>query len=103
INLFDNACQAMQGESNSDEQEQTLSVHSSIVGERLKLLITDTGPGIPPNVLSRIFEPLYSTKGFGVGLGLPVVKEIVKQHGGKIEIGSEIGVGTQAVVWLSLD
>jgi signal transduction histidine kinase len=103
VNLFDNACQAMQEKTNPDGQEHILHVQSSIVGERLKLSITDTGPGIPPDVLTYIFEPLYSTKGFGVGLGLSIVKEIVRQHDGEIEVNSKVGLGTQVVVWLPLD
>ncbi|MFC1975998.1 ATP-binding protein [Chloroflexota bacterium] len=103
INLFDNAYQAMQETLQSDSQKQTLTMQTKVIGERLKVSITDTGPGIPPDVLPRIFEPLYSTKGFGVGLGLPVVQGIVKQHGGKIEINSEVGKGTQVLIWLSLD
>ncbi|MFC1976000.1 sensor histidine kinase, partial [Chloroflexota bacterium] len=102
INLFDNACQAMQEEPNPDGQEQILHVQSSIVEGRLSLTMADTGAGIPTDVLTYIFEPLYSTKGFGVGLGLSIVKEIVKQHGGEIEVNSEVGKGTQVVVWLPL-
>ena len=48
--------------------------------------IDDSGPGIPPDVFKRIFEPLFSTKGFGVGLGLPTVKQIMEHHGGGIEL-----------------
>ncbi len=64
--------------------------------------MSDTGPGIAPDILPRIFEPLYSTKTFGTGLGLPTVKQIVEQHGGEVELSSELGVGTRALVRLPL-
>jgi signal transduction histidine kinase len=79
-----------------------LSITSEITDQQLKLSIADTGPGIPPNVMPHIFEPLYSTKGFGVGLGLSIVKEIVQHHGGEIEITSETGQGTRVTIRLPL-
>ena len=50
--------------------------------------------------LSKIYEPLFSTKSFGVGLGMPTVKQIMEQHGGGIEIESEEGRGTTVTLWL---
>jgi signal transduction histidine kinase/DNA-binding LacI/PurR family transcriptional regulator len=104
INLIDNACEAMleYAQSNTDNQPMILRVQSEIADKQLKVTITDTGPGIPPEILPQIFEPLYSTKGFGVGLGLSIVKEIVKQHKGEIKITSNNGQGTQVVLWLPL-
>jgi signal transduction histidine kinase len=104
INLFDNACQAMleYSASKNDNQPLVLSIQSERVNQQLKISISDTGPGISPEVMSHIFEPLYSTKGFGVGLGLPIVKEIMKLHEGEIEITSEVGQGTQVILWLPL-
>ncbi|MBN1993102.1 MAG: PAS domain S-box protein [Anaerolineae bacterium] len=102
VNLVDNACQALQEESKPNQLEKIVRVQTEVVAEQIKLSIIDTGPGIPPEMMPHIFEPLYSTKGFGVGLGLPVVQGIVKQHGGKIELNSEMGRGTQVVIWLPL-
>jgi signal transduction histidine kinase len=102
-NLTDNACQAMlEINEPGDNAPLILSIQSEPVDRQLKITISDTGPGISPDVLPHILEPLYSTKGFGVGLGLSVVQDIVKQHQGKLEINSEIGVGTQVVIWLPL-
>ncbi len=102
INLLDNARQAIQSLPKEDGGTKELAVESRQAAGRLALSIRDTGGGIPPDVLPRIFEPLFSTKGFGVGLGLSIVKGIVEQHGGTIEIESEPGRGTTAVVRLPL-
>ena len=69
-------------------------------GPHVRLSIIDTGPGIPPDVLPRIFEPLFTTKSFGVGLGLPTVRQIVEQHGGTIDVASAGEGGTTVTVWL---
>jgi signal transduction histidine kinase len=102
INLFDNACQAMLERDQSTERPSVLSIQSAVIDQQLKISIADTGPGIPPDILPHIFDPLYSTKSFGVGLGLSVVREIMKQHNGQIEISSEVGKGTQTTLWLPL-
>src|SRR5207244_12587776 len=69
----------------------------------LVLVIEDTGPGSSAENLARIFEPLFSTKSFGTGLGLPTVKQIVNQHDGTIAVDSEVGRGTRVTVRLPLD
>ena len=64
--------------------------------------IEDTGLGIPPEKLPRIFEPFFTTKpnGVGTGLGLPITRQIVDLHGGKIEIKSSVGRGTLITLML---
>lgn len=98
INVFENGCQAMQGVAG----EMVLTVTTRTTGGRIELSFRDNGPGIAPEVRDKIFEPLFSTKGFGVGLGLCVVRQIIEKHGGGIEISSETGIGTDMVLWLPL-
>ena len=104
VNIYDNACQAMIEEPSGryPARKKKLTVSTKVTKGRLELAITDNGPGMPPEVFAAAFEPLYSTKGFGVGLGLPIVKQIMAQHGGEIEITSEHGSGTRVVLWLPL-
>ena len=62
----------------------------------------DTGPGIEPENLSRLFEPLFTTKTNGLGLGLSISFDIIRAHGGQIAVESEVGTGTTFTVWLPL-
>ncbi len=102
INVFENACQAITGK--GDERaglgKGVLTIKTRQSQGRAEVIFEDNGPGIAPDVLPRIFEPLFSTKGFGVGLGLPVVKQIMEQHGGGIEVETEEGRGTRFVLRL---
>jgi signal transduction histidine kinase len=103
INLVDNAAQAIEGDrETTNPTPPRITVRTRIAAERVEIEIEDSGPGIPPDIFKRIFEPLFSTKGFGVGLGLPTVRQIMEHHGGNIEISSESGRGTRALIWLPL-
>ncbi len=93
INLVENAAQAL-GEMPADAIERRITVRTLEGDDAVELAVADNGAGIPPENLARIFEPLFSTKSFGTGLGLATVKQIVGQHGGTIEVESEIGRGT---------
>lgn len=64
--------------------------------------VTDTGSGIPREDLDRIFQPYYSTRAGGTGLGLPTVKRIVTEHGGALDVHSEMGRGTRFTIHLPL-
>ena len=67
-----------------------------------RVSITDSGPGIPPEVMARLFEPFYTTKASGTGLGLAIVRRIVEAHHGSVEVHSTPGQGTTFVILLPL-
>ena len=108
INLIANACQAMMGENQTEEEQDKpevvfmLEIKTQINNDKLIIKISDNGQGIPAETKQKIFEPLFSTKSFGVGLGLPIVQQIIIQHKGIIEIQSEVSKGTTVKVKLPL-
>jgi signal transduction histidine kinase len=68
--------------------------------ERVEIEVADSGPGLDPEVRDRVFEPFFSTKTAGSGLGLALVKKIAEDHGGGVRLDSEPGAGTRAILWL---
>ena len=66
----------------------------------MRVTVRDTGPGIPAAILERVFEPFYTTKKKGLGLGLFTSRSIIERHRGTIEVHSRPGQGTTFVVWL---
>lgn len=103
INLVENAVQAISDlPEKQPDAPSRITVSTKSQNERLEVCIKDTGPGMTEGVVAKIFEPLFSTKIYGVGLGLPTVRQILKQEGGGIEILSEVGTGTTALIWLPL-
>ena len=68
----------------------------------VEILIADTGAGISPEVLEKIFAPFFTTKARGTGLGLAVVRKVVDRHGGRIEVESKVGVGTTFKIHLPI-
>ena len=99
-NVIDNACQAMS--ENKSNKASVLTVETHVSDNRVSIQVSDTGLGISPDCLGKIFEPLYSTKMFGVGLGLPIVRQVMEQHAGGVEVESREFEGTLVTLWLPL-
>ncbi|MBM3298323.1 MAG: hypothetical protein FJY83_12110, partial [Candidatus Aminicenantes bacterium] len=81
----------------------TITVRASGEDGRAVVVIDDTGSGMPPEILDRIFDIYYSTKPSGTGLGLPIAKKIIEDHGGTLRVSSRPGRGTTVTVSLPLD
>ena len=95
INLIRNAMQAM-------TRGGTLTLQTGEGSDGVWASVADTGGGIPQEQINRIFEPFYTTKKKGSGLGLMIVQRIIRAHGGRIELESQVGRGTTFRVWLPL-
>jgi signal transduction histidine kinase len=102
VNLLDNAAQAIAdpARQTGGSTESIVTVRTEAAGPYVLLSVIDTGPGIAADKLDKIFEPLFTTKSFGVGLGLPTVKQLVEQHGGTIAVQSSPGQGATFTVRL---
>lgn len=98
INLMNNASEAMVGKGNfavqSNKPNSKILISTKLLNGNVHLAFTDNGPGIEPENLQRIREPLFTTKSFGTGLGIPAIEQIVVQHSGELTIESRIGVGS---------
>jgi signal transduction histidine kinase len=93
LNIFINASQAM-------ENGGRIDVHVQEEKESFRIKIQDTGIGISPENLKRIFNPFFTTKDKGTGLGLAIVRKIIKGHKGTIAIESQEGKGTRVEILL---
>jgi two-component system NtrC family sensor kinase len=97
MNLVLNAFQAMSG---GGELQVSTQVLPGLDGQgeeakrRVEIRFQDSGTGIKPEDLPKVFEPYFTTKEVGIGLGLALTKQITEEHGGRIEISSEPGRGT---------
>jgi two-component system C4-dicarboxylate transport sensor histidine kinase DctB len=91
LNLLQNALDAVEG-----QPERRVDVVTARLGERVSLLVEDSGPGVPHDVLARLFEPFVTSKpvGRGTGLGLYITRVIVHRAGGVVQVASKPGAGT---------
>ena len=94
LNIINNAVFSM-------ERQGVLGIRTHCSGEFVEVHITDTGKGIPKEVMGRIFEPFFTTKNEkGTGLGLSISYKIVQSHNGRIEVESEVGKGSRFIIKL---
>jgi PAS domain S-box-containing protein len=106
INMISNAVEAMVSGGDqlltNDQAQPKLIISTYEKNNHCSIRIVDNGPGIPAEVLARIREPLFTTKSFGTGLGIPAIEQIAVQHGGRLDIETEPGVGSTFTVWLPM-
>jgi PAS domain S-box-containing protein len=95
VNLIKNALQAM-------TRDGVLTLQTGTGADGVWVSVSDTGRGIPQDHIHSIFEPFYTTRQKGSGLGLMIVQRIVRDHGGRIELESRVNQGTTFRVWLPL-
>lgn len=94
-NLIHNAREAMEGKGQ-------LKIRGRVDGTMVEIIVSDTGPGIPPDELARIMEPFFTTKARGLGLGLAISRTIVDKSMGELRVSSEPGKGTTFIVRLPI-
>jgi NO-binding membrane sensor protein with MHYT domain/nitrogen-specific signal transduction histidine kinase len=103
INLLSNASEAMVGKGKDVKELVTanprIHVATRLAVDTVEITVTDNGPGITEENLQKVLEPLFSTKPFGTGLGLPAVEKILEHHGGGLRIASKLGEGTSMTAW----
>jgi len=99
--LVENAAQSAAEIGNVDGTP-LVCLRSRVRAGQVEIEIVDNGPGIDEQTLERAFEPLFSTKRFGTGLGLTTARQVVEEHGGTIELTSKLGEGASAVIRLPL-
>lgn len=97
LNITNNAIQAT-----GPGGKVVISVYIDITSNCIVTLIEDDGPGISPEKLPLIFEPFYTTKEYGTGLGLTLSSRIIEGHGGNIEVTSKVGKGSCFIIKLPL-
>ena len=95
VNLIKNAMQAM-------TKGGTLTLQTGESSQGVWVSVGDTGGGIPEEQINRIFDPFYTTKKKGSGLGLMIVQRIVRAHGGRVELESHVGRGSTFRIWFPL-
>ncbi|MCX8034241.1 MAG: ATP-binding protein [Thermodesulfovibrio sp.] len=97
LNIITNALYAMK-----HSEVKNLFIKTELAEDEFLLSITDTGSGVSEELLDKIFEPFFSTKKGGLGLGLPLAKKVIEEHGGRIEFSSTLGKGSEIKIYIPL-
>jgi PAS domain S-box-containing protein len=106
VNLLSNASEALVG--NGDKPllpgsaEPQIVISTKLAEDMIEITVSDNGPGITPELIEKIREPLFTTKSFGTGLGVPAIEQIASQHGGRLTIESKIGEGAKFTLHLPI-
>ena len=106
-NLVSNAAEAMVGKGNvrpvNPTVDPTIRISTRLAAGTVELVVADNGPGISEGDMDKIMEPLFTTKSFGVGLGLPAVARILEQHAGGLRVASKPGQGATFIAWFPVE
>ncbi|MCS7163457.1 MAG: ATP-binding protein [Thermodesulfovibrio sp.] len=95
LNIITNALHAMK-----DVEIKNLFIKTELVEDEILIKIIDTGSGVPEEFIDKIFEPFFSTKKEGLGLGLSLAKKVIEEHGGRIEFSSKKGQGSEVRIFI---
>lgn len=99
INLINNSREAIMDD-DFGPGYGNIKISNHKIDDGILITVFDNGPGIPENDIKKLMEPLISTKGFGIGLGLPIVQKIIEEHHGTVEIQSKIMSHTKINIFL---
>jgi signal transduction histidine kinase len=106
VNLINNAFYAVNEKKkrNSDGYEPTISVTTRKIADKVEIRVVDNGNGIPQKIFDKIFQPFFTTKptGQGTGLGLSLSYDIIKSHGGEINVQTKEGEGSEFIIQLPI-
>lgn len=107
INMLNNAAEAMVGKGEEAFKGQgpqaKIKVRTYQADKHVVLEVSDNGPGMPPEILEKVREPLFTTKQFGTGLGIAAIEQIAMLHGGSLAITSTVGVGSRFAITLPVE
>ena len=106
INLISNASEAMVGKGDDPQKFKTQTPKISVVTRQsqrgIEIDVSDNGPGIAEDQIPKILEPLFTTKSFGTGLGLPAAIQVLEQHRGGLQVNGGLGKGATFTAWIPL-